>query len=144
MISRIIKEDYITEHYSAMIIRDILSALYYCHNAGLVHRDIKPENLLFEDDSPNARLKVIDFGISERLYRRVKSNVIIGSAYYIAPEVIEGEYDDRCDVWSVGVILHILLCGYPPFNGDDEISIVNSIVCDPVKLIPEDWIHVSN
>lgn len=89
---------------------------------GLV-RDLKPENILYESKDKNALLKVIDFGTSKMFDPNSKLTQRMGTPYYIAPEVLKKQYDEKCDVWSCGVILYILLCGYPPFGGasDDEV-----------------------
>lgn len=114
-----------TEKMAAEIIRQILSAVVYCHTNKIVHRDLKPENLLLEYSNKTFEegniVKVIDFGTSvEHLNPSEKLKARLGTAYYIAPEVLRGEYDEKCDVWSCGVILYIFLCGYPPFNGEND------------------------
>jgi calcium-dependent protein kinase len=112
-----------TESMAAEIMRQVLSAVVYCHEHRIVHRDLKPENLLLEFKRPFEKgnnLKVIDFGTSIEYNPHQKLRARLGTAYYIAPEVLIGEYDEKCDVWSCGIILYILLCGYPPFNGDND------------------------
>lgn len=88
---------------------------------------MKPENILFESKKPNANLKVIDFGTSRKFEANKKLTKRLGTPYYIAPEVLMKSYDEKCDIWSCGVILYILLCGYPPFNGNDEESIFKAV-----------------
>ena len=88
---------------------------------------MKAENLLFENESDEANLKLIDFGVSCEVIKGTKLKETLGTPYYIAPEVLLQNYDERCDVWSAGVILYILLCGYPPFNGDDDKEIIDSV-----------------
>ena len=90
----------------------------YCHKNGIVHRDLKPENILFDSKKSTANLKIIDFGASAKLLEGgEKLTKKIGTPFYVAPEVLAGKYDEKCDMWSIGVILYILLCGYPPFFG---------------------------
>ncbi len=103
--------------------KQILSAVNYCHSKNIVHRDLKPENLLYDTDLPGASLKVIDFGTSQVYDPAKKMNQTYGTPYYIAPEILAGEYNEKCDIWSLGVLLFILLSGKPPFDGatDDEI-----------------------
>ena len=88
---------------------------------------MKAENLLFENESDEANLKLIDFGVSCEFIKDTKLKETLGTPYYIAPEVLLQNYDEKCDVWSAGVILYILLCGYPPFNGDDDKEIIDSV-----------------
>ena len=89
----------------------------------IVHRDLKPENLLLDSESPGSLIKVIDFGTSQSFDPDSKMNQTYGTPYYIAPEILAGEYNEKCDIWSCGVIMFILLSGRPPFDGstDDEI-----------------------
>lgn len=98
----------------------MLSAVSYCHSKKIVHRDLKPENLLLESNRPDSEIKVIDFGTSRFYDPSRKMNSKFGTPYYIAPEVLKKSYTEKCDVWSCGVILYILLSGFPPFNGPDD------------------------
>ena len=110
-------EGHFSERDAAKIVRCILDAIAYCHDVkGIVHRDLKPENFLFKDPSENAPIKIIDFGLSRyetQVGTMMKTKV--GTPYYVAPEVLGREYTKSCDIWSIGVIAYILLCGYPPF-----------------------------
>ena len=76
----------------------------------MCHRDLKPENILIDDRELNT-IKLIDFGTSQIFGGDEKMQLVLGTAYYIAPEVLDGNYDEKCDIWSIGVILYILLCG---------------------------------
>lgn len=97
----------------------MLSAINYCHQINIVHRDLKPENLLL-DKGAEPKVTIIDFGTSEVFDPTQKMNKKFGTPYYIAPEVLKKSYDEKCDLWSIGVIMYILLCGYPPFNGAND------------------------
>jgi len=105
----------------------LLSAVSYCHANNIVHRDLKPENLLLESKEDNYNIKVIDFGTSQVYMQNVKMRQKYGTPYYIAPEVLNKCYDEKCDIWSCGVIMYIMLCGYPPFNGKDDDEIMNAV-----------------
>jgi calcium-dependent protein kinase len=88
------------------------------HSNGLVHRDIKPENFLFESDDPGAELKLIDFGLSSKHHPTQSLHSIVGSPYYVSPEVLKADYGPECDIWSAGVIMYVLLSGCFPFGGE--------------------------
>ncbi|EGR29125.1 hypothetical protein IMG5_162280 [Ichthyophthirius multifiliis] len=132
-----------TEKMAADYFKQILSAVVYCHENQIVHRDIKPENLLFDTDKKDANLKVIDFGTSRKIDENKKMSKRLGTPYYIAPEVLDQNYDEKCDVWSCGVVLYILLCGYPPFTGKNEDEILKKVRLGKFKFDPEDWNHIS-
>jgi len=98
--------------------RQLLSAVAYCHDKfDVCHRDLKPENLLLEENSIESNIKVIDFGASKYCKANVHMKEKFGTPFYIAPEVIKKDYSKKCDVWSCGVILFVMLSGYPPFYG---------------------------
>ena len=122
LFDRIVAQEYFTEPMAARTFRQILMALNYCHTNNIVHRDLKPENFLYQTEDLNSDLKIIDFGLSKIMaagkLQRMKTRA--GTPYYISPEVLMGNYDVSCDLWSAGCMLYILLCGYPPFYGDDN------------------------
>jgi calcium-dependent protein kinase len=117
----------LTESDAAAIMKQVLAAVLYCHSNNIVHRDLKPQNMLFESREPNARLKVIDFGTSQVFDPSQKMQLKIGTPYYVSPEVLRRSYDSKCDIWSCGVILYILLCGYPPFDGPTQEELLQKI-----------------
>ena len=128
----------IKEKNSRIIIMKILHAINYCHNHGVVHCDLKPDNIIFEtpneegendnDDILNLLdLKLIDFGLSIRIKKNQKLNQTVGTSYFIAPEILKGEYDEKCDVWSIGVILYYILSGKFPFTGKSTSEIFEKI-----------------
>ena len=106
---------------AAVIIKQLLSAVNYMHQHNITHRDLKPENIVFSDDNfskiEQATIKIIDFGMAEVTKPGEYLSAIVGSPYYVAPEVLTKKYNYKCDVWSCGVILYVLLCGFPPFRG---------------------------
>ena len=114
------------------------------------HRDLKPENIIFETWDPKkgvhagSKIKVIDFGTSCAYEKGSKLKKKLGTPYYIAPEVLKKNYDERCDVWSAGVIMYILLCGYPPFNGPNDKVIFQSVLDGKCRFPEEDWSGVSD
>jgi len=111
------------------VIKQLLSAVTYCHSKGVVHRDLKPENILIDSILKNGliRIKVIDFGTALFLTPHGSISETLGTPYYIAPEVINGDYNEKCDIWSIGVIMFILLTGNPPFNGNDDEEILFAV-----------------
>ena len=117
------------ERYSAYVMYQILSSINYCHNMNIIHRDLKPENILIVDRNKNnfPRIKVCDFGTSKMVEKGAVQKKLVGSSYYIAPEVIKKNYNEKCDIWSCGVILYILLSGRPPFGGEDDGEIMRNV-----------------
>ena len=129
----------LSEKNTSGIIRSLLEAVDYLHENHIVHRDIKPENILFESEREDA-IKLIDFGLSRRHDgdEAPMSNPV-GTAYYMSPELLKGRYDKSCDIWSVGVVTYILLCGYPPFNGQSDQDIFESIKRGHFEFPAQAW-----
>lgn len=127
LFDRIVSQQHFTEYMAAVYIKQILSAVSYLHQHKIIHRDLKPENIVFETKDPNSQLKIIDFGTCRKLVETEKLHSRLGTAYYIAPEVLNGEYDQKCDIWSCGVILYIFLFGIPPFNAKTDEEIFSKI-----------------
>lgn len=139
----IIKSRMLSEPIAAHFMKQILSAITYCHSNSIVHRDLKPENLLLDKDSPDALLKIIDFGTSKIFDTDSKMTQKYGTAYYIAPEVLRREYNEKCDVWSCGVILYILLSGKPPFYGRSDKEILEKVQRGVYSMDDQEWSRVS-
>lgn len=114
-----------SESDAAKVAQQMLSAINYCHQHRICHRDLKLENWVYADQSPDAPLKLIDFGFSRIFSPGVPMTAMHGTVYYVSPEVMDGCYQEKCDIWSIGVIVYMLLSGSPPFNGsyDHEILI---------------------
>jgi serine/threonine protein kinase len=106
----------------------ILDSVRYLHINDIVHRDIKPENLIFDRVGDMAQLKLTDFGFATMYDRTNPLTATCGTPEYVAPEVLEGKsYNSQVDVWSCGVVIYILLCGFPPFYGDTEEQLFDRI-----------------
>ena len=129
----------ISERQTASIIRQLLLALNYMHQRNIVHRDIKPENILIsqrlDGEGDNINVKLTDFGFACTYDRDLGMKTVLGTPYYMAPEIVKRfKYGSAVDVWSVGVICHILLTGTPPFNGKTKDEIHKSILADTPKF----------
>jgi len=116
-----------SEADAANIVRQILRVTAECHLNGIIHRDLKPENFLYASKGLDV-LKAIDFGLSDFFKPDTKFTRIVGSPYYVAPEVLKKNYGPAADVWSVGVIAYVLLCGGPPFWGETDEELFDSII----------------
>ncbi|XWS62875.1 hypothetical protein CRYUN_Cryun06bG0048000 [Craigia yunnanensis] len=122
---------YSEDDAKAVMLR-ILNVVAFCHLQGVVHRDLKPENFLYTSKEDNSLLKAIDFGLSDFVRPDERLNDIVGSAYYVAPEVLHRSYSTEADVWSIGVIAYILLCGSRPFWARTESGIFRAVLkADP-------------
>ena len=112
----------------------------------IVHRDLKPENFLFKNNNENAELKIIDFGLAKILDegREQRMNTRAGTPYFISPEVIDGDYDLSCDMWSAGVLFYMLLCGCPPFYGDTNHEILLMVSRGEFEFNGKEWVNVSD
>jgi len=139
-------------HYSeaecARLVKQISSAVAYLHAKGVIHRDLKLENFLFQDEGKDSELKMIDFGLSKHFQEGDTQTEKVGTPYTVAPEVILGKgYDERCDVWSLGVICYLLLCGETPFGGacegDDLGQVRQNIISGNIPFHPALWGRIS-
>ena len=139
---KIIEEESLTEMKVAKIVYKVLSAIYYCHTNGISHRDIKPENILFESTDQDADIKLIDFGLSRKYNSNEKMHTILGTPYYVAPEVLKGNYDEKCDLWSIGAITYIMLCGEPPFSGKSNNEIFKKIMNEDISFEKSKWKNI--
>jgi calcium-dependent protein kinase len=144
VIDRMVDDGHISEYVVQQIIYKITSALNYCHSIGITHRDIKPENILFESRESDSEVKLIDFGLSKKHNSGEKMHTILGTPYYVAPEVLQGSYDDKCDIWSVGAITYFMICGDPPFTGHNNSIIFDKIIKSEVVFDKSKWENISD
>ncbi|KAK6779711.1 hypothetical protein RDI58_021895 [Solanum bulbocastanum] len=165
LFDRIVARGHYTERAAAAVTRTIVEVVQLCHKHGVIHRDLKPENFLFANKKENSPLKAIDFGLSIffkpglwfssrkmhevwfRCISRVgtceKFSEIVGSPYYMAPEVLKRNYGPEIDIWSAGVILYILLCGVPPFWAESEQGVAQAILRGAIDFKREPWPSIS-
>jgi len=129
LFDRIVDKGHFTEQDAVGVTAKLLSAIKYLHDIGIAHRDLKPENLLMADETENAEVKITDFGLSKVFDdHSTVMQTPCGTPGYIAPEVLQmAGYDKQCDLWSMGVIVYILLCGFPPFYADNDAQLFEKI-----------------
>jgi calcium-dependent protein kinase len=113
----------------------VLEAIKKLNDCGIVHRDIKPENILI---SKEGDIKIIDFGLA-RVYINSMFNDVVGSPYYIAPEVLMAQHGPACDIWSIGVLMYIMLCGYLPFSGESPNQVFAKIIKGNLRMDQPEW-----
>jgi len=138
-----------TEAQCCRLVKQMLAAVRYLHSRKIIHRDLKLENFLFSSASADSELKMIDFGLSKHFqYVGEEHHEAVGTPYSVAPEVIRGSYDEKCDVWSIGVITYLLLCGETPFGGccgEDLKEVRSNILNGSFNFEPKEfWEHVSD
>ncbi|KAL1563244.1 CDPK-related kinase 5 [Salvia divinorum] len=133
-----------TEDDAKLVMIQILNVVSFCHLQGVVHRDLKPENFLFTSKEEDSTLKAIDFGLSDFVKPDERLNDIVGSAYYVAPEVLHRAYSTEADVWSIGVIAYILLCGSRPFWARTESGIFRAVVKAEPTYEEQPWPTLSS
>lgn len=144
LFDRIIARGHYSERAAADLIRQIVNVVSICHFMGVMHRDLKPENFLLSSKDENAMLKATDFGLSVFLEEGKVYRDIVGSAYYVAPEVLRRSYGKEADVWSAGVILYILLSGVPPFWAETEKGIFDCVLKGEIDFESDPWPSISH
>uniref|UniRef100_A0ACD5XAN0 Uncharacterized protein n=1 Tax=Avena sativa TaxID=4498 RepID=A0ACD5XAN0_AVESA len=144
LFDRIVARGRYTERAAATAARTVAEVVRACHAHGVMHRDLKPENFLYAGKSEDAQLKAIDFGLSVFFRPGERFSEIVGSPYYMAPEVLRRSYGPEADIWSAGVILYILLCGVPPFWAETEQGVARSILKGVLDFEREPWPRISD
>ncbi|XP_064971850.1 calcium-dependent protein kinase 10-like [Musa acuminata AAA Group] len=143
LFDRIIQKGHYTERKAAELARVIVGVVEACHSMGVMHRDLKPENFLFVNQMEDAPLKTIDFGLSIFFKPGEIFTDVVGSPYYVAPEVLKKMYGPAADVWSAGVIIYILLSGVPPFWAETEQGIFEEVLHGSLDFQSDPWPSIS-
>ncbi|KAG5243110.1 calcium-dependent protein [Salix suchowensis] len=143
LFDRIVARGHYTERAAAAVTRTIVEVVQLCHKHGVIHRDLKPENFLFANKKENSPLKAIDFGLSIFFKPGERFSEIVGSPYYMAPEVLKRNYGPEIDIWSAGVILYILLSGVPPFWAESEQGVAQAILRGIIDFKRDPWPNIS-
>jgi len=144
LFDRIVAKAYYNEKEARDTCKIILEAIEYCHGHNVAHRDLKPENLLLLSEDDDSAVKIADFGFAKKVYDSQSLTTQCGTPGYVAPEILEGiPYDTKSDMWSVGVILYILLGGYPPFIENNQRDLFRKIRRGEYEFHEEYWGTVS-
>ncbi|KAL0387120.1 UNVERIFIED_CONTAM: Serine/threonine-protein kinase PEPKR2 [Sesamum radiatum] len=140
LLDQMAREGLNSEQKAAKIIKELMLAVRYCHEMGVVHRDIKPENILL---TTSGQMKLADFGLAVRILDGQSLNGVVGSPAYVAPEVLLGNYSEKVDIWSAGVLLHALLVGVLPFQGDSLETVFEAIKKEKLDFTGDVWGAIS-
>ena len=145
LFDRIVEKESYSEKEAADTILPIADAIRYCHENGIIHRDLKPENLLYETKEESSVIKISDFGLARFLPSDVFATTACGTPGYVAPEVLNGKgYGASVDVWSIGITLYILLCGFPPFYNEDNAALFEEIKKGEFEYPSPYWDDISD
>lgn len=144
LFDRIIMKDFYNERDTRDLFKILLETIGFCHKKNIVHRDLKPENILLYDEISDTDIRIADFGLARRTSGPYSLRTQCGSPNYVAPEIIRGKcYGSKVDMWSIGVILYILLCGYMPFCGSEPKQLYRQVVRGDYSFHDEEWSGVS-
>ncbi|CAH0363695.1 unnamed protein product [Pelagomonas calceolata] len=144
LFERIVKKTFYNEMDARGLVRILLDALAYLHHRGIVHRDLKPENLLLKSPFNDFDIKLADFGFAKKVEGK-SLDTQCGTPGYVAPEILKGKkYGTAVDMWSCGVIVYILLGGYPPFHDDNHAVLYRKIKAADYAFDPQYWDQVSD
>ena len=147
LLDKINENNQLSEDVSSFLMKQIFSAVDFCHQKGIIHRDLKPENILIESEEEANKefftVKIIDFGTSGKIKKGEMFNLNVGTPLYISPEVLKNSYNEKCDIWSCGVIMYMMLSGQPPFKGENDEEIYQSIKEGKYNFDDEKWDEIS-
>lgn len=144
LLDRIVLRGSFSENDARILLRTTLLTLEFLADLGCVHRDIKPENILVDNYSKAWPAKLTDFGLSAKMQPDELLYQTLGTPLFVAPEILTGSgYDSACDIWSLGVVLYLVLCGYPPFPYETPSALIEAIVNGDYSFPAPEWDHVS-
>lgn len=147
LFDRIVEKEHFSEKEAKHAMVEIVCAIKYCHDQGIVHRDLKPENILYDSNKEDAVLKLADFGLADLMREDVALTAACGTPTYIAPEILSNKgkgYGAAVDMWSIGVILYIINCGFPPFYADDDKHLFKAIRQGKFEYLSPYWDDASS
>lgn len=147
LFDRLVEVEHYSEKQAAQAFGPIVDAVRYCHSLGIAHRDLKPENLLYQTPDECSIIKVSDFGLAKFFIPKTEEKLFTacGTPSYVAPEIIESSgYDYKVDCWSLGVILYVMLCGFPPFYDDDNNKLFSLIKNSKYEFPSPYWDDISD
>jgi len=145
LFDRIVARGSYTEKDAAFLMGQLANGMLYIHGLGIVHRDLKPENLLYATEADDADIKIADFGLARIVTEKSMMNTACGTPGYVAPEILRNQgYDEAVDNWSLGVILYILLCGFPPFYEEDLPALFEQILEGRYDFPSPWWDNISS
>ena len=133
------------EKEACQVMKEILLTVNYLHSLNIIHRDLKPESIVIKKlDNDDYKIKFVNFSTAIEFTSGKKLTQFVGTHYYVAPEVISKNYNELCDIWSCGIILYILICEYPPFQGKNNDEILHNIKFTELKFNKKEWEKISN
>ena len=144
LFDKIIEMGRFPEQIACNLFLQMISSISYLHSKEIVHRDLKPENFLFSRKDINSNLKLIDFGLAKSVSKERFMTTKTGTCYYVSPEILSGPYTSKCDIWSLGVILFMMLSGYPPFDGETDRDILEAVKSGTLQFAEPVWDAISD
>jgi len=145
LFDRVVDQDFYSEKEACEVFKPMVDSVNYCHQVGVAHRDLKPENILYSTPDKDAIIKISDFGLAKVVNQENFMITACGTPSYMAPEVLTGKgYNFGVDFWSIGVILYVLLCGYPPFYEENNSKLLEKIKAGDIEFPSPEWDQVSD
>jgi calcium/calmodulin-dependent protein kinase I len=145
LFDRIIEKSKYSEVQAAETVKPLVDAIRYCHESDIIHRDLKPENLLYESQEETSIVKISDFGLARFVSSNDLATTACGTPSYLAPEICSGAgYGKEVDYWSIGVVIYIMLCGFPPFHDDNNSKLFHKIMTGDYDFPSPEFDNVSD